>query len=191
MILKQAASAMRRHGPDGVGVAGIMRGLGLTHGGFYAHFASKDDLIAHAVAEMFAESARRYARDDGLASAAKLAAFIDRYVSEAHRDRPERGCPLTTITGDIARQSEAAKAAFDAGVARMIEQLAAMLAGMLPGGADAQAALATSLLSEMAGAVALSRAVSDRAASNRILAAAREAVRLRAGFTTSNESHAA
>jgi TetR/AcrR family transcriptional repressor of nem operon len=143
-----------------------MRGLGLTHGGFYAHFSSKDDLIAQAVAQMFGESTARYARLlDAMPRADRLDAFIARYVSAAHRDRPERGCPLTTIAADITRQSAEARAAFDEGVARITDRIEAML----PPGLPAPAALAASLLNEMAGAVALSRAVSDRAASDRIL----------------------
>jgi TetR/AcrR family transcriptional repressor of nem operon len=168
-LVREAAARMRSHGPDGVGVADIMRGIGLTHGGFYAHFESKDDLIAQAVAQMFTESAARYARLlEGKPFDERLPAFVGRYVSAAHRDHPDRGCPLTTIAADITRQSAAARAAFDAGVAAMTGRLEAMLSGRA---GPSRAARAASILSEMAGAVALSRAVSDRAASDRILAA--------------------
>jgi TetR/AcrR family transcriptional repressor of nem operon len=168
-LVREAAARMRSHGPDGVGVADIMRGIGLTHGGFYAHFESKDDLIAQAVAQMFTESAARYARLlEGMPQTERLPAFVGRYVSAAHRDRPDRGCPLTTITADITRQSAAARAAFDAGVAAITGCIDAMLPGP-PG--PRRMARAASILSEMAGAVALSRAVSDSAASDRILAA--------------------
>jgi TetR/AcrR family transcriptional repressor of nem operon len=177
-LVREAAARMRRLGPDGVGVADIMRGVGLTHGGFYAHFASKDDLIAQAVAQMFVEGAARYVPEDALPPAERLAAFIDRYVSPAHRDRPDRGCPLATIATDIPRQSADVRAAFDAGVAR----ITARIAGLLPDGTQRREELATSMVSEMAGAVALSRAVSDHAASDRILAAARAALRQRAGL---------
>jgi TetR/AcrR family transcriptional repressor of nem operon len=182
-LVREAAQRMRRDGPDGVGVADIMRGIGLTHGGFYAHFRSKADLVAQAVAQMFEDGAARYARWlDGAPAAARLGLFIDRYVSAAHRDQPARGCPLTCLAADMPRQGGAARAAFDAGVARIVGQLEAMLAATRPGLApEARAALAASLLSEMAGAVALSRAVSDRTASDGLLAAARASLRARCG----------
>ena len=177
-LVREAASRMRSHGPDGVGVADIMRGIGLTHGGFYAHFASKDDLITQAVAQMFSESAERYARAlDGKPPGEVFAAFVRRYVSAAHRDRPDLGCPLTTISNDMTRQSAAARAAFDDGVARITARIAAMLPER---DARDRMSLAASLLSEMAGAVALSRAVSDRAASDQILAATSASVLARA-----------
>jgi TetR/AcrR family transcriptional repressor of nem operon len=176
-LVREAASRMRSHGPDGVGVADIMRGIGLTHGGFYAHFESKDDLIAQAVAQMFSESAGRYARIlDGTPEAERLSVFVGRYVSAAHRDTPQRGCPLTTIAADITRQSAAARAAFDDGVAAITGRIDTMLAGEA---GPARMARAASILSEMAGAVALSRAVADRAASDRILAATAASVLMR------------
>ncbi len=177
-LVREAASRMRTNGPDGVGVADIMRGIGMTHGGFYAHFESKDDLIAQAVAQMFTESSDRYSRLlDGKPPGEVFAVFVRRYVSAAHRDRPDLGCPLTTISNDMTRQSAAARTAFDAGVARITARIAAMLPAR---GTPDRMSLAASLLSEMAGAVALSRAVSDRAVSDHILAATSASVLARA-----------
>ncbi len=190
-LLRAAASQMRSDGMDGVSVAEIMRGAGLTHGGFYAHFSCKDDLIAQAVTQMFTDNASRVRRWlDDVPQAARLDEFITRYLSPIHRDRPDRGCPLTTIAADIQRQSAAARRAFDAGAAGTFGRMEAMLPE--DAGAD-RAGLARSILSEMAGAVALSRAVSDRAQSDRLLAAARASVRRRCGLaepddiTTSQE----
>ena len=187
-VLKAAAAAIRSHGPEGVSVADIMRSAGLTHGGFYAHFNNKDDLVAQAVGEMFAQGRRRFGRvTDGLPPAQALAAFVDRYVSTDHRDHPEQGCPLTSMAGDIARQARAreaaseqegtegagtARAAFDAGVAALIGRLAEWL----PEDAVPREVRAASLLAEMAGALALSRAVSDPVLSAQLLQACRSSV---------------
>src|SRR5262245_32805767 len=85
-VVKIAAAEMRKAGPDKVGVAGVMSKAGLTHGGFYAHFESKDDLIAAAVEQMFAES-REFMREwtDGKSRVDALRAYINAYVSTVHR----------------------------------------------------------------------------------------------------------
>ena len=179
-LLRIAASQMRKQGMDGVGVAEIMRGAGLTHGGFYAHFTCKDDLIAQAVTQMFADNAARVGRwIEQVGPAERLDMFIDRYLSAAHRDRPDRGCPLTTIAAEVPRQSAATRQAFDTGAAGTFTRVQAMMPPWISGD---RAALARSVLSEMAGAVALSRAIGDRVQSDGILAAARAAVRQRCGL---------
>ena len=176
-VLRAAANAMRARGPDGVGVADIMKSVGLTHGGFYAHFRSKEDLVAQAVTQMFADAARRFSRiTEGLAPAEALATYIDRYISAAHRDDIARGCPLTAIAPDLARGQAESRAAFDEGVRAIIQRLAAWLPG------DDTAARATALIAEMAGTVALSRAVGDPKLSDSILAAGRAAARAHAGL---------
>ena len=171
---------MRKHGMDRVAVADIMRGAGLTHGGFYAHFTCRDDLLAQSVTQIFADGAARTARWlDAVEPPARLERFIEHYLSPAHRDMPERGCPLTTISTDMPRQPDAARQAFDAGLAAMFGRVAAL---MPQAAEEDRAALARSVLSEMAGAVALSRAAGDRAQSDAILAAARRSVRRRCGL---------
>lgn len=172
-VVKTAARALRREGPDRLGVAGVMAEAGLTHGGFYAHFSSKDALLAAAIEEAFAHGRRRFQEaTGGQTGRAALDAYVDMYVSERHRDSRERGCPITALAGDIARQDGEVRAAFDAGV----RSLAAGLAGLLP---DHDPALASSLLAEMAGAVTLSRAVSDPALSDDLLAQSRAAIKAR------------
>jgi TetR/AcrR family transcriptional regulator, transcriptional repressor for nem operon len=179
-VLRAAAAAMRARGPDGVGVADIMRSVGLTHGGFYAHFRNKEDLVAQAVTQMFTDARKRFQRATAdLPPAEALAAHIDYYVSAVHRDDPSRGCPLTTMLGDVARGEGAARAAFDAGVRGLASRLASLLP---PEGETSADARAMSLLTEMAGAVALARAVSDRALSDEILRSCRASVRARAGL---------
>ena len=180
MVMRAAAAALRAHGPDGVGVAEIMRGVGLTHGGFYAHFRSKEDLIAQAVTQMFANAKRRFERfTAGLPPAEALGAYIDLYVSIAHRDDAARGCPLTSMAADLARGSGTARFAFDEGVHGILRRLAEWLP---PVDGISTRARAASLLAEMAGAVALSRAVQDPSLSGDLLQYSRAAVRARAGL---------
>jgi TetR/AcrR family transcriptional regulator, transcriptional repressor for nem operon len=180
-VLRAAASAMRTLGTNGVGVADIMRSVGLTHGGFYAHFQSRDDLVAQAVAFMFTDLSERYARRTaGMSPSQALGVYIDGYVSARHRDDAARGCPLTSITADAARGDGAARAAFDAGVRSIVDRLAAWL----PPGTEPAEARAAALLSSMAGCVALARAVSDASLSDSILEAGRRAARAAAGLST-------
>ena len=174
-ILRAAARAIRAKGPDGVGVASIMQAAGLTHGGFYAHFRSKDDLVAAAIRGMFAEGSARFARRVGEAQGMPaLRLWIDSYLSPAHRDDRMRGCAVATLSGDAARLDRQARAAFDAGIdgiaARYMRYLPKARRGFDPRG------FALVLATQLAGAVALARAVSDRRLSDAILDAARRSL---------------
>src|SRR3954447_16349454 len=92
-VVQAAAAAVRAKGPDGVGVAEIMKEVGLTHGGFYAHFPSKEALVAAAVGEAFEQGRRRFGRITGdLEGLEAFGAFVDSYVTMDHRAAPERGC---------------------------------------------------------------------------------------------------
>jgi TetR/AcrR family transcriptional repressor of nem operon len=178
-VVSAAAAAVRARGPEGIGVAEIMAGAGLTHGGFYAHFPSKEALVAAAVEEAFRESRERFIRlTAGLDGPRALAAFVDSYVTMAHRARPEGGCPIAVLSSDLPRQGEAVRAVFQAGVQRLVGRLASWLPS---GTEDARQRLAASLLAEMAGAVSLSRAMTDDDAAERLLADARLSIKTRAG----------
>ena len=178
-VVRAAAAAVRAKGPDGVGVAEIMADVGLTHGGFYAHFPSKEALVAAAVEEAFGQSRRRFTRmTEGMRPDQALAAFVDAYVSTEHRSNPQRGCPISTLTNDLPRQGPMVRAAFDAGVESLIARLEAWLPEQGP---VARRSLASSLLAEMAGAVAVSRAVSDAALADQLLEASRTRIKARAG----------
>src|SRR5262245_13998717 len=124
-LLKAAADQMRLHGPDGVSVASVMKRAGLTHGGFYAHFDSKDALIAAALGAMFDDAARRRVRTGGMAGS--IDSFIDLYVSAAHRDNARGGCPIPSLMGESARWPKVARAEFDRGVARLAQLLGELL----------------------------------------------------------------
>jgi TetR/AcrR family transcriptional repressor of nem operon len=180
-VVKAAAAAVRAKGPDGVGVAEIMAEAGLTHGGFYAHFPNKEALVAAAIEEAFGQSRRRFARmTEGMTQTEALTAFIDAYVSADHRNHPQRGCPISTLANDLPRQGPMVRGAFDTGVANLIARIEAWLPD---GEASTQHSLASSMMAEMAGAVALARAVSDDVLADQLLAASRDRIKARAGLS--------
>lgn len=167
-VLKEAAKEIRAKGPDNVAVAGIMARAGLTHGGFYAHFKSKDALVGEAIGTMFADARARTERIDAVGDPkAVLRAYVDFYLSPAHRDSRDRGCPLPTLSGDFARSEPATRDRFGAGVVGIASRLAAPLATL--GCADAEAE-SHALLAQLVGGVALARAVGDPALSDALLA---------------------
>ena len=179
-VVHEASEAIRRHGPDGIGIAALMADAGLTHGGFYAHFKSKDALIAESVVYMFDDRFAALQKDfDGVTPAEGLGRYIDRYLSVRHRDNREKGCPVAALSADLARTPVSVRHRFEAGVERLIDALTETLHAI---GRPQPRALAMSMLSEMAGAVAMARGVTDAALSEEILDAARASVKRRAGL---------
>lgn len=165
-IVEAAARLFRAHGVDGVGVDAIMEAAGLTHGGFYTHFDSKEALAAEAAAAALTRSAARWqeiaSEEDGRAALLRL---VGNYLDPAHVAVPERGCALTSLGADIARR-EAARP----GVTGAVRGMLGALQRCLPGGQreDAMAALST-----MVGAVILARVSDDPALARQILDAAK------------------
>ncbi|MET7247755.1 TetR family transcriptional regulator [Methylobacterium sp. EM32] len=160
-ILEAAGRLFREKGFSAVTVAEVMEAAGLTHGGFYGHFASKEDLAAQALGQALAP------REPG--TAPDLAGFVASYLSAAHRDRPGTGCALAALGGEAARQPAPVRRAFTEG----LEARLARMQEALPDG-DRAAALAA--ISGLVGALVLARAVDDPALSDEILAAARGAL---------------
>jgi TetR/AcrR family transcriptional repressor of nem operon len=157
-----------------------MAEAGLTHGGFYAHFRSKDDLVTEAIRQMFTDAAGRFAETTGDKSPAEaLTAYINFYLSRSHRDGRSSGCPLPSLSADLARLPPAAQAVFGKGVERLTGNIAEKLKAL---GAEQPDLLAASALAEMVGAVSLARAVDDQAQSDAILKASRAALRARLGL---------
>jgi len=176
-VVKAAANAIRSQGPDKIGVAGLMSKVGLTHGGFYAHFKSKDELIAEAITHMFDERYEAFEKCfAGVTQAEGLDKYVDLYLSTLHRDRRDKGCPLVSLSGDIARLPLPARKRFESGMARLIDAIAEVLKALGHAHPDP---LATSVISEMVGAVAMSRAVPNAAMGEQFLATARESVKAR------------
>lgn len=182
-VISEAAAALREHGPSGIGVADLMAKAGLTHGGFYAHFKSKDELIVEAVAHMFADRYQLFSNCmDGVTPGEGLARYVQSYLSARHRDTPQRGCPLPTLAGELARLPLAARRRFEAGFARLRDGVATALESM--GWVDPKS-LAATVVSEMMGALALARAVAEPALSDQILKAARDDLQQRLGLRPS------
>ena len=179
-VLVEASRTLRASGPHKLGVAEVMKAAGLTHGGFYVHFTSKDALIAEAIEAAFAESRSLY--DEATADRPPkeaLARLITSYVSEHHRDRPAGGCVLPALSADLPRMSEDARTRYADGLGRMIARIQTLLtsAGVM----DASA-LAPSMVAEMVGAVALARAAPNAEQSSNILQSSRTALLKRAGL---------
>lgn len=161
-IVKAAAGRIRRDGVEGVGVADLMREAGLTHGGFYRHFGSRDDLVAEAVEAALAHGSRRAEAAAQLGGPEALAMTIDAYLSPLHRDKPETGCAVAALPTDIARSTQRARAAYTAQVRRYLD----LFAELTPGDDPDDPHL---ILAALVGAIALARAVEDSSLSDEIL----------------------
>ncbi len=188
-LLAVAARALRRDGPHRLGVAAIMAEVGLTHGGFYAHFKSKEALIAAALDEIFEERLRIFtARYEGLAPRDGLARYIDSYLSFAHCEKVENGCALPALAADMPRLGPAVRKHFATGMERLQRGVASFF---LRDGSDEQEAMkhATALLAEMSGTIAMARIVGSPAKAQDILEQKRTELKTRLGLT--DESGAA
>jgi TetR/AcrR family transcriptional regulator, transcriptional repressor for nem operon len=167
-ILEAAGALFRKRGIDAVGVDAIMHAAGLTHGGFYAHFTSKEALVAEVSAASLARSAARWERisqeDDSRTALTKI---VEAYLDPAHIAASEQGCMLTTLGPEVARRLDS-RPAITESIRRMADALARCLPGQ--GGRDA---LAT--LSGMVGAVVLARLSDDPELADALLAAAKQA----------------
>lgn len=164
-ILTEAGRLFRQKGFDAVGVAEVMNAAGLTHGGFYGHFSSKDDLIARTVAHMFEPA------DPDRAEKADLSDFMDVYLSPPHRQGVATGCPTAALVADIRRQGPDARKALTSGVRGQIERIAAAISDTPSPTSrrDATGAWAT-----MVGAMIMARTIDDEALSDQILQDARD-----------------
>ncbi|HEY1543257.1 MAG TPA: TetR/AcrR family transcriptional regulator [Xanthobacteraceae bacterium] len=169
-IIEAAAELFRRSGFTGVGVADIMKAADLTHGGFYGHFTSKDDLIAQASRRAMRRSAEVWRKMVADADRDPLTALLSHYVSSRHRDDPAHGCAFAALGSDAARCGKPVRTAFAEGLGPLIDILTEAVAGRTKA-ARRRKALAT--MSELVGAIVLSRAVGDAALSEEILDAAR------------------
>ncbi|WP_296947803.1 TetR/AcrR family transcriptional regulator [uncultured Massilia sp.] len=165
-IIGEASRRFRKNGIEGTGLVPLMKALGLTHGGFYAHFTSKDALVQ---ASLEAAVGDMLARWPDPRNGEELRAFVDDYLSAQHRDNPGEGCPLTSLGVELGLRGTPSSTS-DAMVARMAERLA---------GSEVRAAAPQQgmvALAAMVGAIALARAVSDPATSDGILDAVRAAI---------------
>lgn len=171
-IVDQAATLLRERGIDGIGVAEIMRQAGLTHGGFYAHFDSKEALVEDALVKALDDSRNRLAEHAlTVPPEQRLEAIVRGYLNRQHRDNPGDGCALAALGGEMGRQTPALRAA----LARRYEMLVALVAQAL-GDAGRPPAEAQAMVATMVGAIILARGMDDPEKSRGILHAARAAI---------------
>jgi TetR/AcrR family transcriptional repressor of nem operon len=163
-IVEAASALFRQHGIDGVGVDAVMHAAGLTHGGFYGHFPSKEALVAEVSAASLARAATRWERiSETERPASALTRIVESYLDPAHVADLERGCVLTTLGPEVARRPDAREA-----LGRSVERMVAVLADLLPGGRPQ----ALAALSGMIGAVVLARLAEQAGLAEEILGAA-------------------
>jgi TetR/AcrR family transcriptional regulator, transcriptional repressor for nem operon len=170
-IIGAAARSFREHGSEGQGVAQLMKDLGLTHGGFYRHFESKEDLYVDALAKGFQEAADRMVAAATRAPQGKqLRAMIEHYLSLEHLEDPGGGCVLSTLAAEIARQRPAVRAKINAAMKSYRERLLPFF----PGNENAEKRRQFIVLfPAMAGVLMTARAMTDPAARTETLSVAR------------------
>jgi TetR/AcrR family transcriptional regulator, transcriptional repressor for nem operon len=173
-IVRKASVRLREKGAHGVGVADLMKEAGLTHGGFYAHFNSRDALVIEAFAYAMDRSTARWRKiAEATPPEQRLATIVDSYLSPTHRDDPGHGCAVPALGAEIARESPKTRKAFAAKLEQMIEMVADQIPDLPRKAARKQAA---SALATMMGTLVLSRVAGSGEFSDEILAAGREAV---------------
>jgi TetR/AcrR family transcriptional regulator, transcriptional repressor for nem operon len=170
-IVSIASKRFREKGLAGFGIAELMKEAGLTVGGFYKHFDSRDDLVTEAVSSAFGGWKRRVDAAKTGEPSVSLAKLIDDYLSEAHRDNPGTGCAFSALAPEIARSDKSTRAVTSEQVRNDIQLIAGLLLGKDKRTARSKAILTFSAL---VGAMALARAVSDQALSREILNAVAE-----------------
>jgi TetR/AcrR family transcriptional repressor of nem operon len=176
-IVRVAAARLRESGIAGIGVADLMKEAGLTHGGFYRHFASSDALVAEAIERALHEGGQAVAAVANIEEC-PFAAVVDAYLSPAHRDDLATSCAVTTLAADVARCDDAVRAAYAKQVGAYLDLLGGLVAGDTPGSRRTHAIAA---LSTLVGAVSIARAVNDEALSREILGSAAEELKARLG----------
>ncbi|MEJ0038100.1 MAG: TetR/AcrR family transcriptional regulator [Gammaproteobacteria bacterium] len=165
-VVDAAGRLFRKHGFDGIGLSDLMKAAGLTHGGFYKQFKSKDDLVVEACDSALARSAEKWAHVVESAGDDPFARLVSQYLSRGHRDGIDEGCAFAALGSDAARHNKALLGSFEAGIQSHLEILDRAMKASRSRGARNDSAVA---LSTMVGALLLSRVVEDEALSRRIL----------------------
>ena len=168
-VIDAAARLFRERGFNGIGLDEVMKAAGLTHGGFYKQFKSKDELTVEACDRALATSVEVWAQTVKSAGADPFAALIRSYLSTSHRDDGGEGCPLVALGADAARHSPTLRRSFEAGIKAHLDVLDRTMPAV---SATAARDASIAALSMMIGALLMSRVVEDKALSRRILDAA-------------------
>ena len=170
-IIEAAATEFRDHGIEGTGLAGLMAAAGLTHGGFYKHFDSKEQVVEEALT-FAVESLVDFMLDSAKSALSTspgnrgLQTIISQYLSVDHRDDAAHGCPFAALGNEIARDGDGVRQAMTTGLLKVIDLIAGQLNGMPPAAAKKEALW---MFSTMVGAVTLARLVTDPGLSTSIL----------------------
>jgi TetR/AcrR family transcriptional repressor of nem operon len=173
-IVKKASVRLREKGAHGIGVADLMKDAGLTHGGFYAHFDSRDALVIEAFAYAMDRGTERWRKlAEQTPPDKRLATIVESYLTSVHRDDPGRGCAIPTLGAEIARERPRTRKAFAAKLEEMIDALAAQIPDVPRKAARTQAMAA---LATMMGTLVLARVAGNGEFSDEILGAGRDAV---------------
>ena len=163
-IIETAGRRLKRDGIDGSGVATLMKDAGLTNGAFYAHFASKEDLVATAVADQLRE--QRASFSERVPGRAGVEQYVREYLSVQHRDNPGDGCPSAALLDEIGRCTDATKRAYTDGLLAVIDDITTRMA---PDDPPPARATTLSVFALMIGTLQLSRAVADTQLADEIL----------------------
>jgi TetR/AcrR family transcriptional repressor of nem operon len=172
-IVSAAARMLRERGIGGTSVADLMQAAGLTHGGFYRHFDSKEALVAEALQSVYDNLVQGFATKAGRASEAEVVAdYVTKYLTRHHVSHPGAGCPMAALGVEAAREGADVQRVFANGTQRTIDKLSAGLSGT----PAERRAKAVRILASLVGAVVIARAVGDSALSEEVLTANREAL---------------
>lgn len=163
-IVEAAGERLKRDGIDGSGVSALMADAGLTNGAFYAHFSSKEDLVATAVADQLHQQLERYRTKPSDRSGVEQ--LVREYLSVEHRDDLEHGCPSAALLDEIGRCSEATRHAYTDGILGLVDEIASRLA---PGDPQSARGQTLSLFALLIGTLQMSRALDDRRLADEVL----------------------
>jgi TetR/AcrR family transcriptional regulator, transcriptional repressor for nem operon len=170
-ILHVAARRFRERGFAGLSLDDLMHEAGLTHGGFYKHFASRDSLVREATSHAFAEGKARLAKDLANASKTGLAAYLEVYLTETHRADVGHGCPVAALATDVARVPPARES-----FGPSFRAYADWVGSMLTGPEHLKSARGAAIICAVAGTIAIARGLDDKSFSRAMLEAARELI---------------
>jgi len=159
-IVEVAAAEFRRNGIEGIGVADLMAKAGLTHGGFYSHFKSKEELVRAALEEAAKKSRMRKLAEEG----GSLEDIVRWYLRPEHRDLPESGCAIAALVAEVGRHSNATRKEMTGSV----ERLLGIIETRLPAGTCDRRTTAVGVFSIMLGALQMARTVTDKKLSDQI-----------------------
>ena len=173
-IVRKAAVRLREKGAHGIGVADLMKEAGLTHGGFYAHFDSREALVIEAFSHAMDRSTERWRKvAEEVPPEKRLSTIVDSYLTAVHRDDPGHGCAVPTLGAEIARETPKTRKAFALKLEQMIDMMADQILDV-PRKTARKQAMAT--LATMMGTIVMSRISGNGELSEEILSAGREAV---------------